>query len=222
MRPFPVLVLGFLFVSFHPTLFRSHSCSTGAYLPLSLPVFPLPFRALVDRFLSGSGYSASVSSFPFLPDLRLTAAISVLTLPLSLPGVSSSAPPSFPCFASDSKYSASCSFPFVLPSFAPAAVSLVLTLCFRFRSFPLASAFFRPLPPGSDYSASALSFPFTPASPTQRFFPVPIYPRSQPPVSMRPFPVWYSAFCSSFLPLRFASQRLTLRPDLPFGLARSP
>ena len=34
-------VLGFLFVSFHPSRFRSHSCSTGASLLLSPSGFPL-------------------------------------------------------------------------------------------------------------------------------------------------------------------------------------
>ena len=64
LRPgFPCLlsrffVLGFLFVSFRPSLIRSHSCSSGAYLMLSLSVFsasvPLPFV----RFPSASGYLA--------------------------------------------------------------------------------------------------------------------------------------------------------------------
>ena len=46
---FPVLVLGFLFVSFHPSRFRSHSRSTGASLlfrclsSTSRPGFPLAF-----------------------------------------------------------------------------------------------------------------------------------------------------------------------------------
>ena len=65
MLSFPAPVLSFLFVSFRPTLLRSHSCSTGACLLLS--AYPLLFRFLFDRFLSGSDYSASVSSFPFFP-----------------------------------------------------------------------------------------------------------------------------------------------------------
>ena len=36
-------VLSFLFVSFHPSRFRSHSCSTGASLLLSLSGFSLAF-----------------------------------------------------------------------------------------------------------------------------------------------------------------------------------
>ena len=43
---FPVPVLSFLFVSFRPSLLRSHSRSTGACLLLSLSAFPLPFRFL--------------------------------------------------------------------------------------------------------------------------------------------------------------------------------
>ena len=39
-------VLGFLFVSFRPSQFRSHSCSTGASLLLSLSGFSLSFRFL--------------------------------------------------------------------------------------------------------------------------------------------------------------------------------
>ena len=56
---FPVLrfrffVLGFLFVSFHPTRFRSHSRSTGASLP-SASSRPLPVRAFPSlRFLSSA------------------------------------------------------------------------------------------------------------------------------------------------------------------------
>ena len=61
-----------LFVSFCPSLLRSHSCSTGAWSQLSLPPFsgslPLPFV----RFRFPSGYSAFCSSFPLfrLPPLR--------------------------------------------------------------------------------------------------------------------------------------------------------
>ena len=43
---FRFFVLGFLFVSFRPSLIRSHSRSSSAYLVLSLSVFPLPTRFL--------------------------------------------------------------------------------------------------------------------------------------------------------------------------------
>ena len=57
-------VLGFLFVSFHPSLIRSHSCSSSASLLLSLSGFPPHLLLSFVRFCSGSDYSASVSSFP--------------------------------------------------------------------------------------------------------------------------------------------------------------
>ena len=102
LRPgFPCLlsrffVLGFLFVSFRPSLIRSHSCSSGAYLMLSLSVFsasvPLPFV----RFPSASGYLAFcffLSSF-FLspPHSGFLSAPS----PLSLPWLSPFLPTWFP------------------------------------------------------------------------------------------------------------------------------
>ena len=54
---FPMLlfrfpVLGFLFVSFHPSRLRSHSCSTGASLLLSLSGFSLAFCFLSSAFCS--------------------------------------------------------------------------------------------------------------------------------------------------------------------------
>ena len=62
--PSRFLYSALLMVSFRPSLIRSRSCSSGAYLMLSLSVFfpsvPLSFVC----FPSGSGYSASVSSFP--------------------------------------------------------------------------------------------------------------------------------------------------------------
>ena len=67
MPSFPVPVLSFLSVSFRPSLFRSHSCSTGACLPLSPSAFPLLFPLSFVRFFSGSDYSACCSSFPLFP-----------------------------------------------------------------------------------------------------------------------------------------------------------
>ena len=49
---FPVFVLGFLFVSFHPTRLRSHSCSTGASLLFRFRFFSGLFPFL--RFLSSA------------------------------------------------------------------------------------------------------------------------------------------------------------------------
>ena len=53
MLLFRFSVLGFLFVSFHPSRFRSHSCSTGASLLFHiLPFASLPGFRLTFRFLS--------------------------------------------------------------------------------------------------------------------------------------------------------------------------
>ena len=64
---FPVPVLGFLSVSFHPSRFRSHSRSTGASLMLSLSGFPLPIRFLSSASLPVLTTQPSVLSFPFFP-----------------------------------------------------------------------------------------------------------------------------------------------------------
>ena len=47
-----------LYVSFRPSPIRSHSCSSGAYLPLSLPVFSTSRSLSFVRSRSASGYSA--------------------------------------------------------------------------------------------------------------------------------------------------------------------
>ena len=61
----------FLFVSFRPSLPRSHSCSSGAYLVLSLSVFPLPIR-----FLSSASLPVPATWPLFLPFLFLPASAS--------------------------------------------------------------------------------------------------------------------------------------------------
>ena len=83
MPSFQVLVLGFLFVSFRPSLLRSHSCSTGACLLLSLSAFPLLLPLSFVRFFSGSDYLAFSSSFPFSSCFRLTVASTMLRFFLS-------------------------------------------------------------------------------------------------------------------------------------------
>ena len=60
-------VLGFLFVSFHPSRFRSHSRSTGASLLLSLSGFPLSFCFLSSTSVPVLTTQPSVLSFPFFP-----------------------------------------------------------------------------------------------------------------------------------------------------------
>ena len=115
-----------LYVSFHPSLTRSHSCSSGAYLPLSLPVFSVPPLLPFGRFRFPSGYSASASSF--LPSGRSASQSalrpgSVPYVPFALPLHSRLVSRPLP---SGSAYSVLCSFPFVLPCFAPTAVPQVL------------------------------------------------------------------------------------------------
>ena len=65
--PFRFFVLSFLFVSFHPSRFRSHSCSSGASLLLSLSGFPLPFCILSSASVPVLTTQPSVLSFPFFP-----------------------------------------------------------------------------------------------------------------------------------------------------------
>ena len=67
MLSFQILVLGFLFVSFHPSRFRSHSCSTGASLLLSLSGFPLSIRFLSSASLPGLTTQPLFLPFLFLP-----------------------------------------------------------------------------------------------------------------------------------------------------------
>ena len=136
MSSFRLLVLGFLFVSFRPSLIRSHSCSSGAYLVLSLSVFspsvPLPFV----RFTFGSGYSASVSSFPLSSRLRLTVASSVHPFRSRFLGFPRSFRPGFPCLLSRFFV-----LGFLFVSFRPSRLrshscSTDAPFCFRFRVFP--------------------------------------------------------------------------------------
>ena len=111
----------FLYVSFHPSLIRSHSCSSGA----CFRIFRFPsgsFRPLPARFRLLSSTVLPFSLFPpsshrdYLDSSRF----------LSSPPLSSSILPGFPFISSDSAYSAFCWFPFVLPCFTPAAVPQVI------------------------------------------------------------------------------------------------
>ena len=67
-------VLGFLFVSFRPSLIRSHSCSSGASLLLSLSGFPLSFLLPFVRFM----FRFLLLGFLFLPFLFLPVSASQL------------------------------------------------------------------------------------------------------------------------------------------------
>ena len=86
-RPgFPCLLSGSLysaslFVSLRPSLLRSHSCSTGAYLLLSFVrfrYFLLPVRFLSSASLPFPATRPSVSSFPCSSPLCLTVAFRLL------------------------------------------------------------------------------------------------------------------------------------------------
>ena len=79
--PSRFLYLASLFVSFRSSLLRSHSRSTGAYLPFSLPIFSTSNPLSFVRFSSASSYSASCSSFPSLPGSDYSAPVS--SFPLS-------------------------------------------------------------------------------------------------------------------------------------------
>ena len=56
--PFRFRYSASLYVSFHPSLIRSHSRSSGAYLQLSLLAFSASLPLSFVRFFSASGYSA--------------------------------------------------------------------------------------------------------------------------------------------------------------------
>ena len=93
---FPVLlfrfsVLGFLFVSFHPSRFRSHSRSTGASLRFrflssaSLPGFSACFPLSFVRFsllLTTQPSALSFPFFPFSPGSGSNGALRFLSSPL--------------------------------------------------------------------------------------------------------------------------------------------
>ena len=154
-----------LMVSFRPSLIHSRSCSSGAYLVLSLSVFSLPIH-----ILSSASLPVLATQPLFLPFLSLLGPASqwLLRCRLSafqLPCFSTSAPPDFPCFTSVSKYLASCLFPFILPDFAPTAVPSVLPLCSRPRAFPSHPLSFVRFCSVLTTQPSALSFPFFPNSP---------------------------------------------------------
>ena len=151
-------------------------------------------------------------------------------LPLSLSGFPLSLRPDFSCLPSRFSYSA-----FLFVSFRPSLIrshsrfsgaSLLLSL----SGFPLASAFFRPLPLGSDYSASVSSFPYFPASPHSGSSGA-----ASPPFSFLAFPLPSGLFpclpsdsgtrlaAIPFSLRRLASQQLLRRPSLlPFGFRPFP
>ena len=156
---------------------------------------PLPFRF----WLLGLCFFLS-SFFPSPPHSGFLGAALSAFASLALPVLSDLISH---VFLPGSSYSAFCSFPFIPPGFAPTAVPPVLPSCFRFRAFPLSTAFFRPLPFGSNYSAFRSFFSLLPVLPCRRFlrcfFPLP----------------------SSLFPC-LPSDSGTQLPALPFSLAVSP
>ena len=132
-----------LFVSFRPSLFRSHSCSTGAcLLSASFPLLPsdICLSNLLLSFVRFRSFRSGYSVFSLFrsasSQTRLAPAYLVLLRFFRRSG--------FPRFPSSGFPYAffpflltwfSASFPFVLPNFAPAAVPLVLAL--SSASFPL-------------------------------------------------------------------------------------
>ena len=147
--PFRFLVLGFLFVSFHPSRLRSHSCSTGASLlfrflsSASDPGFSACFPHSFVRFSLLLTTQPPALSFPFFP-FPLAAVPSVLVFPL----------PSglFPCLPSDSGTQ--------LPA-VPFSVRCLASqwLPQRLSLLPLG---FRPLPLGFRFRFWLLGFEISP------------------------------------------------------------
>ena len=228
MPSFQVLVLGFLFVSFRPSQFRSHSCSTGASLLFRFRFFSglSPFRPVsFVPFCSGSDYSAFCSSFPFLPVSASSVASSVLRFCFRFFGFPRSLPPGLPCVPS--RFSV---LGFLFVSFHPSRLrshscSTGASLLFRFlssASFPGFSAClpvpFVPFGLLLTTQPSALSFPFFPFSPGGGSygarFPLPfgLFPcrPSDSGTQLPAFPFSIRCLASQWLP-----QRLSLPIALP-------
>ena len=187
MPSFPVPVLSFLFVPFRPSLLRSHSCSTGACLLLSLSAFPLPIRFLSSASLPVLTTQSAV--LPFLlfpvppyscfPGARLRSRF------LGSPLLSSLISHAFRPVLS-TRLSVRFRSPF--PDSLPTAVPQVLTLCSRFRYFPLPLRFLSSalVPPPATWP-SVSSVPFFLDSPLSGFSSASVLPFG--------FPVFHLLFC---------------------------
>ena len=156
-----LFVLGFLSVSFRPSLIRSHSRSSGAYLLLSLSVFPLPLR-----FLSSASLPVLATQPLFLPFLSLPVLASQrlvrCALPLSLPWPSPFLPTWFPVSSLPVlRTRLSVSFLSPLPDSLPQPFLRCLPLALAFGLSPSAPLSFVRVPSGSCYSASVSSFPLS-------------------------------------------------------------
>ena len=145
MPSFPVPVLGFLFVSFHPSRLRSHSCSTGAshlfrfLASASFPGFSACFPLSYQSLPLASDYSAFCSFFSLLPDLpwqRFSRCATVSFVPFAFLF-------RFACFHASLPIPVlsflrflspcSCFVSQALRSFWPPVSSSAIPLCFRFR-----------------------------------------------------------------------------------------
>ena len=221
MPSFQVLVLGFAdgFLSPFP----------DSLPQLFLRCLPLPFGFGLFRFPSASFrpllFRLRLFSFPVLPFpsscFRLSVASSVLRFFLSASLLSTFSSARFPVLLFRFLvlgFSAGflSSFPVPLPQplswCLPSSGSLRPLLFGLFRSPSLSFVCSGSL---LTTQLSASSFPFFPLSPgfgsfgVLRFLSSPTLSPSVTPVSMRSFRFRYSALCSSFLPLTFASQWLS-------------
>ena len=142
MLLFRLPVLGFLFVSFHPSRLRSHSCSTGASLlfrflaSASLPGFSARLLLSFVCFRSLLTTQPSVLSFPFFPfspvggssGARRFLASPTFPLPFRL----------FPCVPSDSGTQLP-AFPFSASLFRVTGTTQLPASCFQLGRSPLLS-----------------------------------------------------------------------------------
>ena len=139
---FEFQVLSFLFVSFHPSPVRSHSCSPGARLSVSLrrsPLFPLSFVCFRFRFRLLGLLFLPFLNFPVSPHSGFSGS-AVFAFATSAPSFVLSG---FPYISSDDS---ALGFPFV--SFHPSQLHFprLFRWCSPFGlppAFSLAFAFFR-------------------------------------------------------------------------------
>ena len=199
MLSFQVSVLGALFVSFRPTRFRSHSRSTGACL---FSAFPLLFRFLSSTSVPVLTTQPSVLPFPS-SWFCLSGAFPVPQLFLSASPLSAFSSAWFPMLRFRFSVLGALFVSFHPSRFRSHSRSTGASLPLSPSGFPLTSAFFRPLPLGSDYSAFRSFFSLLPVLPCRRFlqcfFPLP----------------------SSLLPC-FPSDSGTQPSAIPFALAVLP
>ena len=221
-------VLGFLFVSFRPSLIRSHSCSSGADLFLSVSVFSASDLLALARFSSASGYLAFLFFRSLLPgsasQLLSRCAISAFASPAfrrpsaRLPAL----PVRFWYLAfllvsfRPSQFRSRSRFPGACLPLSPSAFSVPRRFLINRVGSLLTTQLSAPLFPSSRSPPAVVPSVLRSAC-ASRLSP------SVAPVSMRPFRFWYSALCSSVLPrpARLAVAA-SVRPGLPFGLAGSP